>query len=224
MGGRGDFLFYALELILLDLLSVITCSQTDSSSTDIEERLLLSYTKARIGQVVTGVISKISTTDGITVHYANKVKALVPMPLLVKQGVLDPLEAYRVGQVVKAVIVSTRGVLGKAATVENKGSRVFRLVAALHIGKLSSTLKTAQSLGFSTEGEDESKDGDEDDAMDEDKDQVDEMKDAGQVMGGIVTKIKESGLTVRLQDSREGILPKAQCTTRRVSCPRRRRL
>ena len=132
------------------LISIPTNSQVDGPSTETEERLLLSYTKVRVGQVVTGVISKISATDGITVHYANKVKALLPMVMLVKQGVVDPLEAYRVGQVVKAVIISTKGLLSNAKTDENKGSRVFRLVAALNIGKLSSILKIAQSLGLSS--------------------------------------------------------------------------
>ena len=203
-----------------------------SESASGEEGLLSMYGEARVGEVATGVISKISVTDGLTVHFANKVKALVPMLMLVKQGVLDPLEAYRVGQIVKTVIISTKGVLGKAAKDINKGSRVFRLVAALNLGKASTTLQTAQSLGLCSGEENDSdmkrdilragsdyneqesnSDEDREDAMDADEGDVREGADEapGALAVGTVTKVKKGGLTVRLRDSRIGELSRLQC-------------
>ena len=52
-----------------------------------------------------GVISKISEL-GIQVHFFNRIKGLVPMSVLVKQGVTDPEDAFSVGQIVKCVVLS----------------------------------------------------------------------------------------------------------------------
>ena len=46
------------------------------------------------------MVSKISE-DGLKIHFYNDVKGLVTMSVLVKQGVVDVAEAYRVGQVVR---------------------------------------------------------------------------------------------------------------------------
>ena len=53
-----------------------------------------------LGRSALGVVSKISE-DGLKVHFYNDVKGLVTMSVLVKQGVVDVAEAYRVGQVVR---------------------------------------------------------------------------------------------------------------------------
>ena len=57
------------------------------------------------GRRVVGVISKISEL-GLQIHFFNSIKALVPMAVLVKQGVTDPEESFRVGQIAKCVVLS----------------------------------------------------------------------------------------------------------------------
>ena len=57
------------------------------------------------GRSALGVVSKISE-DGLKVHFYNDVKGLVTMAVLVKQGVVDATEAYRVGQVVRPIPLS----------------------------------------------------------------------------------------------------------------------
>ena len=54
------------------------------------------------GRSALGVVSKISE-EGLQVHFYNNVNGLVTMPVLVRQGVVDVAEAYRVGQVVRQI-------------------------------------------------------------------------------------------------------------------------
>ena len=62
--------------------------------------VVLSYDDITPGRSALGVVSKISE-DGLKIHFYNDVKGLVTMAVLVKQGVVDVAEAYRVGQVVR---------------------------------------------------------------------------------------------------------------------------
>jgi ribosomal protein S1 len=71
-----------------------------------QEAAICSYTSdaTALGATVTGVVSKINL-QGVHVRFFNKVRGMVPMTVLVQQGVVDPDDAYRAGQVLRAVII-----------------------------------------------------------------------------------------------------------------------
>ncbi len=84
------------KILLTNKKSLIECD--DSSC-------IIQPSDATKGLATLGVISKISEL-GIQVHFFNMIKGLIPMSVLVKQGVTDPEDAFRVGQIVRCVVLS----------------------------------------------------------------------------------------------------------------------
>lgn len=84
------------KILLTNKKSLIECD---------ESICITKPSDATKGLATMGVVSKISEL-GIQVHFFNLIKGLVPMSVLVKQGVTDPDDAFRVGQIVKCVVLS----------------------------------------------------------------------------------------------------------------------
>jgi len=96
---------------------------------DLPKELIVSSLTAPetdLGKVVTGVVSDVNA-QGVLVRFFNKVRGTVPMSVLVAQGVMDPEEAYRPGQVLRAVVI------GK--TLNNSDAAKNVLYLGLNINK-----------------------------------------------------------------------------------------
>jgi len=97
-----------------------------------DESPLLSIDDAEEGDVVIGVVSKISS-GGIDVHFFNSIKGTIPISMLVKQGVLDPEESYRLGQVLRCLVISKGISPNYKGKMKSKAKSV--LILGLDIGK-----------------------------------------------------------------------------------------
>ena len=100
--------------------------------------IITSYDTAVEGTVTVGVVSQVST-DGLRIHFFNKVCGRISMSVLVKQGVVDVEDDYHLGQVVRCVL------LRKQAPKEYKGKKGFlgkpKLILGLDIGDSSALLE-----------------------------------------------------------------------------------
>jgi ribosomal protein S1 len=138
------------------------------------------------GRSVVGVISKISEL-GLQIHFFNSIKALVPMAVLVKQGVTDPEESFRVGQIAKCVVLSL------SFPKEYKGKRARtakpRITLSLDLG--GSTLVSLD-----------------DEAQDTTRSTLISDRTDGEIVSGVVIKKSLDGLVVRLDDGRSATLEK----------------
>jgi ribosomal protein S1 len=97
-----------------------------------DEAPLLSIDDAEEGDASVGVVSRIST-DGIDVHFFNSIKGTIPFSMLIKQGVVDPDEAYRQGQVLKCIVMSK--VISPNYKGKSKSKAKSVLILGLDIGK-----------------------------------------------------------------------------------------
>lgn len=71
-----------------------------------EDKILLNFDEISAKQESVGVIAGV-TEHGIDVRFFNQIHGRIPMVVLTKQGVLDPLESYRVGNLVKVITLKT---------------------------------------------------------------------------------------------------------------------
>eukprot|EP01038_Epipyxis_sp_PR26KG_P005669 gene5669-7826_t len=78
-----------------------------------EDSILTSYDEATVSNSYCGVISKIHPVKGIVIHFFNRVQGMIPMSILVKQGVFDPHESYQLGQVIRVVVLENSPYIGK---------------------------------------------------------------------------------------------------------------
>lgn len=106
-----------------------------------ESEVIGSYDDAKEGNTALGIVSKISE-KGLQLHLYNKVKGEIPMSVLVKQGVLDVDESYRIGQVVKCVILRKTHVIHDP---KSKSKSHTKLILGLSIGDTSNILASTES-------------------------------------------------------------------------------
>jgi len=210
------------------------------SLVDNEEEPILSADEMRRGSVCSGVISHVDASKGAIVHFYNRVRAFMPIQLLMKQGVNDPIESLRVGQTMKVIIVRkffAAALPNKNGKLANNGKRRVRLTAAMDVGKLATILQLADDLpAVDMEGADDDDDDDDEEEIDEkgskkggkaaaDANADDSNEENMDVEGNsnssrtdqvgtadfTVMSIEDSKINVRLTDGRLGVLPFDQC-------------
>jgi ribosomal protein S1 len=98
---------------------------------------LSSYAQADEGTVAQGIVSKVSQA-GLQIHFFNKVKGDIPSSILVKQGVTDIEENYRIGQVVQCFV------LQRIVPKETSRKINSTLILGLNLGNVAA-LMTAPS-------------------------------------------------------------------------------
>jgi ribosomal protein S1 len=69
-----------------------------------EGAVITSYDDLHRGAIVHGVVASVDEY-GLTVRFFNKIRGMISTRVLAKQGVLNPEQAYRNGQVIKTVVV-----------------------------------------------------------------------------------------------------------------------
>ena len=154
-----------------------------------------------IGKVVTGAVFKINP-QGLHVRFFNKVRGLVPMSVLVAQGVLDPEEAYRAGQVLRTVVIGkllpSSGAETDAKSMLYLGLNINKDVQAIvklmdAVPAPSGTITHSNSISTAKTTTTESAGG-----------------DAAQVqfVSGAIYKVEEDAALVRLDDGKVAKLHK----------------
>ena len=193
-----------------------------------EEEPLLSADEMRTGMICQGVVSHVDTTKGAIVHFYNRIRAFLPIQVLVKQGVNDPVEALRVGQTLKVMII--RKAVVSNANVKGKKSaemRRVRLTAALDVGKRETVLQLAKEIPADNALEEVMQN---DETGEPIGDEVNKITNAAEKSSdgsesaaghgthipleranGVITGSEDKKLTVRLSDGRLGVLPWEQC-------------
>ena len=182
--------------------------------------VLTSYTNSNAspGSRITGLVSRV-TADGLRVHFFNKIKGEVSIQALMKQGVMDPVQSFKVGEVVRCVLLVNplKSSKGKSKS-KTKGRKTLKL--SLDMGNAADSPDEGEG-GEGEEGEkmeeevdeDENEDGDDesDDQSDDDSDsEVDEKQP---LCSGAVTRLTRGAqgeieiVEIRLEDGRVGRLP-----------------
>lgn len=100
---------------------------------------LSSYGQAEEGTIAHGIVSKVSQS-GLQIHFFNKVKGDIPGSILVKQGVTDIDESYRVGQVVQCVV------LQRIDPKENSRKINSTLILGLNLGDVSALINASPAV------------------------------------------------------------------------------
>lgn len=181
----------------------------------VEDRLvpLLAYEDAEEGKVSLGVVSR-AGMKGLTVTFFNTVKGSVPMSILAKQGVADAADSYRVGQVVRCLV------LKKTASVAGKNKGKPKVTLALAVGtcdkmEIKSLLGALLPEGQQAPTLQSSTIDTTDISGKKEKDTNTTggclVAKAGQFVSGVVYKIDADNLSIRLSDGRLGQLHKQQC-------------
>jgi rRNA biogenesis protein RRP5 len=187
---------------------------------------ILSYEDAIEDKLGSGVISAVSQ-EGLRVHFFNDVKGSIPMKILIKQGVNDPKSSYKVGQVIKCVV------LRKTNPPEFKGKGKLRGVAkprillGLDIGDINDVLDMIKEdeMESSIEALENSDEATViSDEINNDDDQVVEIEDetksvsvgkliapTAEFVSGSITKIEDNNIVICIDDGRLGNLAKHQC-------------
>jgi ribosomal protein S1 len=146
---------------------------------DLKDGYLANYDDATVGKLAVGVIAKI-TDSGISVRFFNKLQGEIPTNVLTKQGVLNPDESFRVGQVIKTVIID-KNIHIRA----DKNQQFVRLTLALELNVTAANMAEYQALI--------------------EKKVVDSQS---LFVSGTVISIGSETINVRLDDSRTGIIHK----------------
>jgi len=195
-----------------------------------EDEPILSADEMRRGSACQGVVSHVDASKGAIVHFYNRVRAFMPIQLLMKQGVNDPVESLRVGQTIKVIIVRkffAAALPKKNGKMTNNGKRRVRLTAAMDVGKLESILQLADDLpAVDMENDDEDEDeevggtgqksgkaADADADSDAEAMEIDQSSRSDQIDTTDFTVLgtEDSKISVRLADGRLGVLPYDQC-------------
>lgn len=145
---------------------------------DTSNSILSSYDDAKIGSNVLGIISSISPI-GIRVHFSNGVKGLIPTNILVKQGVTDPSDSYRLGQVIKTFLVRilpANEYKGKKRILASKMPKP-KIHLALDIGDKKKIMKFVEEEDEKMAAAKAKEDGDKDENSDSDKEDDDDDDD-----------------------------------------------
>ena len=114
-----------------------------------------------------GVITDVSEKTGLRIHFYNRVKGTVPIRILMKQGIFSVSESYRVGQVVRCIVI--RKFNAREADVTGNKSEYKTLLLALEIGSvkdvmssLASEMKAIQAKDIAGQQDDDNDDEEED--------------------------------------------------------------
>ena len=171
---------------------------------------LLSYDDVEEGKISLGVVRR-ADVKGLTIIFFNGVKGFIPMSILVKQGVADAADSYRVGQVIRCLV------LKKTVPKEDKSKGWPKVVLALAVGSCDEAEIKSLLDALTSEGHREiSKtsvisNNVQNDALSAATDSS-LTKKGGVFVSGVVYKVEGDNLSVRLSDGRLGQLHKQQCT------------
>ena len=171
---------------------------------------LLSYDDVVEGKISLGVVSR-ADIKGLIITFFNCVKGFIPMSILVKQGVADAADSYRVGQVVRCLV------LKKTAPKEDKKKGRPKVVLALAVGSCDEAEIKSLLGALTSDGNREISDTSavsnvvQNDALATANDST-LIKKGGAFVSGVVYKVDGENLSVRLSDGRLGQLHKEQCT------------
>jgi ribosomal protein S1 len=179
---------------------VLTCKKTLVNDTT--SKVISSYDDAEVGMVVPGVIASIND-DGLRVHFYNKVRGFVPMAVLVQQGVVDALDSFQVGQILRCVV------LRKTIPREYKGKKPAKakpyLTLGMDVGDAATNLDKLKSLL-----KDDPRAAPENPVKDNATSaaRTSEGFNAYEFVSGTVTRQDDDSLFVQLDDSRVAVLSK----------------
>ena len=154
---------------------------------------IASYSDCVEGAKALGVISKLSNSEGMRVHFYNSVKGTIPMSVLLKQGVNDLDESYRVGQVIKVSILRV-----------NKNQVFLALDMGSDEKELSKLLGARMGSSASNDDADDIDVGQESD----DDNDVKTTAHVHDFVSGVITKVQDEHVTLRLDDGRMGSMAK----------------
>ena len=180
---------------------------------------IFSYDDVVIGKVAIGVISHVSDSGGVVVHFYNGIKGSIPVNILLKQGVSNIPDAYRPGQTLKCVTLAkfrATDVNKLSAGQERRGQHQQLqdvVILALLLGNASDiTNDLAADVKQLYAGVTNLL------IKEEDRTEHDNMmstpivvSSSGSFVSGSISKVEESLIKVALDDGRIGILHKHQC-------------
>lgn len=158
---------------------------------------LKSKEEAIVGGIFYGVVSKVSMEDGIRVHFCNGLKGYLPPNILIKQGIYDLTNAYKIGQTVQCVILQR--------TDSEKPTKSPKLILALNIGDTKEFLDMYQISKETKEATKEATN-----ALQTGSNQEKPVSEC-ELVSGFVVRVDEKEFSVRLDDGRNAILERIHC-------------
>jgi rRNA biogenesis protein RRP5 len=177
---------------------------------DLEEHaVFVDYATVPERQETNAVVESIDNTKGVGLRFFCDVHGLLPLPVLMKQGVLNPQEAYRVGQVVRVITLTTIHPAPVNANKKSKknqqqtqqqGKVLCALAFVLSEEKLLELFQAISPL-LPSSASSETKDEENNDVV----------SNAFEFVSGAVMGITEDAILVRLDDGRTAVLPKVHC-------------
>lgn len=157
------------------------------SLVDLNDAILLSsFDDARVGQPTVGVVNKI-LKDGILVSFFNRVKGLLPISVLAHQGISDTLDDFRIGQIVKVII------LWKKSNVLKTGHMQRKLILGIDISvdqKAHTDLITFANTVFNKR------------TSDENQSEGRVVANSNNHVSGYIVNIKDDAFIIQLDDGR----------------------
>jgi ribosomal protein S1 len=193
--------------------------------------IITCFDDAYVGWSGLGIVTQVSDVHGLRIHFYNRMKGLIPLRILTKQGIFSVSEAYRVGQLVSCVVVRKLNVHEEDILGQKVAHRT--LILALEIGTpqdvlslLKGELKSItdselRQLEGAAEQAADPVDGPESiqDKLDRlDKDmmapkQAAKVQDGPAFVSGVISAVrsKEEYFLMSLDDGRTGRLPFTHC-------------
>lgn len=167
---------------------------------------VLHMNEVAVGVAMTGIVTKISK-EGMTVRYFNKIRGIIPMTVLNKQNVLNPVEEFAIGQVVRTVVVRKEMTSSTRKNKKEKSTVVSTetIYLALDIGNKSTILTLMDDVPIAKAKQSVSKD----------KNYAIETNMAtssptDHFVCGTIFKIEKDTMFIRAEDGRVGRLHKHQ--------------
>ena len=67
---------------------------------------IYTYDDITVGKCSIGLVTYVDITKGLTIHFYNGIRGVIPIHILYRQGVNEIVKSYRIGQVIKCIFLA----------------------------------------------------------------------------------------------------------------------
>jgi hypothetical protein len=194
------------------------------------EGQIFTYRDMIIGKVGMGCITRVHSDEGLRIHFYNGMRGFIPRQILLKQGVTDVTESYRIGQGIKCVFLGkykSKDIVYKVSKGDEGAREIIFL--SLNLGNPAEILLSLQEEMKRLVGDatnllsHHERDTEDDDNHDNDYDydghdttigtnaheyDPSSSSSSSRLVSGVLSKVEDNALRVVLDDGRVGSIKK----------------
>ena len=201
------------------------------SFVDEDKGNIFSFKDMSVGKIGLGLLTRVHSDEGLRIHFYSGMRGFIPKQILLKQGITDIADSYRVGQVLKCVFLGkykSKDIVYKVSKGDEGAREIIflalnlddpkEILITLHdemkrlIGDAVNLLLLSNQHHHSNNNNDEEEDDLENNIDCDDDDGDDDINNDNsttpRLVSGVLSKVEENALRIVLDNGRVGSIKK----------------